>query len=62
MPPATHLPHNDPPEKQPMGPLFGAAIVIILLAFGALYFWGAHLNQQDENTYPLIPGNATTTE
>lgn len=42
------------------GSIVGAIIIIILLALGALYFWGARLNQKDTNPPPLILGNETT--
>ena len=39
------------------GSLVGAVIIILLLAFGALYFWGAKLNDGNSNPPPLILGN-----
>lgn len=40
------------------GALVGAVIIIILLAVGAFYFWGARLNKaSDANPPPLILGN-----
>ena len=42
-----------------IGALIGAIIVILLLAFGALYFWGAKLNDVNKNPPPLILGNDT---
>lgn len=39
-----------------MGPVVGAVIIILVLALGALYFWGAQLNKEKEtDTLPLIP-------
>lgn len=49
------------PEKSSAGPIIGAVIVIVILALGALYFWGAQLNQEPEEL-PLIPGNASNEE
>jgi hypothetical protein len=47
------------PHKSTMGPFVGALIVIAVLAFGALYFWGAHLNSQAESqNLPYIPADA----
>ena len=41
-----------------MGPMFGIFIIVILLVFGGLYFWGAHLNQQaKQEQLPFIPGD-----
>jgi|SRR3989338_9296871 len=33
-------------QKSPVGPVVGAIIIIALLAFGALYFWGDRLNKE----------------
>ena len=33
-------------ERSSVGRFVGAVIIILLLAFGALYFWGAYLNEQ----------------
>jgi len=41
------------PKSGKKGPVAGIVIIIILLIFGGLYFWGASLNNQaqlDENT------------
>lgn len=40
-----------------VGSIIGAIIIIILLAVGAFYFWGARLNEADNNPPPLILGN-----
>ncbi len=41
-----------------MGPWIGALIIVILLAFGALYFWGAYLNKKNTvDPLPFIPGD-----
>lgn len=38
-----------PPGKpEPVGPLVGTIIVVLLLAFGALYFWGVQLNKRTQ--------------
>jgi hypothetical protein len=44
-----------------MGATVGIVIIVILLIFGGLYFWGARLNQeQSQQQLPLIPGDTTT--
>lgn len=49
------------PVKKPVGPVVGIVIILILLVFGALYFWGQYLNSQDApDPLPLIPGDSTT--
>lgn len=46
------------PDRKPIGPIAGAVIVILLLAAGGLYFWGAAINAKNpEGTPPLILGN-----
>ncbi|HXK38674.1 MAG TPA: hypothetical protein VJ043_01120 [Candidatus Paceibacterota bacterium] len=39
------------------GPFVGAAIIILLLAFGAYYFWSSKSGMVNENPPPLILGN-----
>jgi len=41
---------NNPPTKPSgsVGPLVGAATVVVLLIVGGLYLWGAQLNKQGE--------------
>jgi hypothetical protein len=58
------MPSASPAEhkKTSVGPTVGIIIIVILLAFGALYFWGAKLNSADQNQpLPLIPGDSTST-
>jgi len=43
-------------KRSGMGPIVGTVIIIILLAFGGLYFWGASMNRQ-EQPLPFIPGD-----
>lgn len=50
---------GDSSPKSGMGALVGAVIIILLLAFGAFYFWGAKLNSGSTNPPPLILGNET---
>ena len=53
------LANSKPARPGGVGSIIGAIIIIILLAFGAFYFWGARLNQIDNNPPPLILGNET---
>jgi hypothetical protein len=52
-----------PGHKSSSGPIVGIVIIIVLLILGGLYFWGAHLNAQNnpENQLPLIPADNSTT-
>ncbi|MDO8514513.1 MAG: hypothetical protein Q7S50_03155 [bacterium] len=51
-----------PAHKSSTGPIVGTIIIVVLLVVGALYFWGAQLNQRDaEDQLPLIPGNDSST-
>jgi hypothetical protein len=51
-----------PKKKSGAGATVGTIIIVILMIFGALYFWGASLNANSRNNQPpLIPGDATTT-
>lgn len=52
--------HPDRAGKSGNGAVIGVVIIVILLIFGALYFWGAQLNR-DSGTLPFIPGDAATT-
>lgn len=44
-------------SKSSAGPVIGAIIVIIILALGGLYFWGAQLNNKAADELPFIPGD-----
>lgn len=44
------------------GSLVGAIIIILLLAFGAFYFWGAKLNTGSNNPPPLILGDEAASD
>lgn len=70
MPPATNLPnptvdsshqllaHNK--QKSSAGAWIGAAIIVIVLGFGALYFYGSYLNKKNTiEPLPFIPGDST---
>lgn len=52
--------HNRAPKKAGAGAWIGTAIIVILLGFGALYFWGAYLNSRNSvDQLPFIPGDST---
>lgn len=47
--------------KSSAGPIVGIVIIIILLIVGALYFWGAHLNNEArQSAVPYIPSSTST--
>lgn len=52
------LPEHFQPKKTGAGPTAGIIIIVILLIFGALYFWGAALNENEVEPLPLIPGTS----
>ncbi|HEY4496053.1 MAG TPA: hypothetical protein VJC04_01710 [Candidatus Paceibacterota bacterium] len=41
---------NQNSENKPAGPVIGAVIIILILIVGALYFWGAKLNKEANQT------------
>ena len=41
---------NQTSENRPAGPVIGAVIIILILVVGALYFWGAKLNKEANQT------------
>lgn len=46
------------PEKSSVGPIVGALIILVILAAGGLYFWGAKLNKdRANNAPPMILGD-----
>jgi hypothetical protein len=50
-------------KKSHMGSLIGAVIVIIIIVFGGLYFWGAQLEKQGtsyEDALPFLLGDEVT--
>ncbi len=51
MPPAEQ--HQTRQQDEGSGPIIGAIIIVILLVFGALYFWGQKLNTEPTPTAPL---------
>ena len=48
------------PQKEPVGPLIGALIILILCIFGAAYYWEARSALRTD-PIPYIPGDSTTT-
>ncbi|OGG67103.1 hypothetical protein A3C21_04485 [Candidatus Kaiserbacteria bacterium RIFCSPHIGHO2_02_FULL_59_21] len=44
-------------KRSGAGPTVGIVIILILLGFGALYFWGASMNREQEQL-PFIPGDS----
>jgi hypothetical protein len=59
----SNAPQNQPEEStghSGAGSIVGTIIIILLLAVGAFYFWGAKLNKIDDSPPPLILGNETT--
>ena len=62
-PPEIKPDHMLPPHQaQPVGPILGTVIIVLLLIAGALYFWGARLNKEGagQNEVPYIPSGTTT--
>jgi len=45
-------------ERSSVGAFVGVVIIILLLAFGALYFWGAYLNQQETEDVSPTPSRS----
>ncbi len=55
MPPIVDkVPHQRATREDGAGPIIGAIIIVILLVFGALYFWGQKLNKRTPPTAPLV--------
>lgn len=54
------LPEHNRSRKSGAGAWIGIIIIVILLGFGALYFWGAYLNKKNSiDQLPFIPGDST---
>jgi len=51
-----------PRERQSgVGPTVGIIVILILVVLGALYFWGAYLNNKNSiDELPFIPGDNST--
>ena len=51
-----------PKKKGSAGATVGIIIIVLLMIFGGLYFWGARLNASNNNApLPFIPGDPTAT-
>lgn len=55
-------PSSIPQKPSSAGPIIGTTIVIVLLALGALYFWGARLNERVPEELPFIPGDDSSAQ
>ncbi len=60
---------SDPNEKllpparhSSAGPIIGTLIIVVVMIFGALYFWGAYLNQKNTppTQLPFIPADTSS--
>jgi len=50
--------HHEGHRPSSIGPWVGAIIIIVVLGFGALYFYGEYLNKQNtQEQLPLIQGD-----
>ena len=54
-------PNTQTSENKPAGPVIGAVIIILILVVGALYFWGAKLNKEANQTPEDILGGEDKT-
>lgn len=41
--------------------MIGIVIILVLMIFGALYFWGASMNREQQEL-PFIPGDGSILE
>ncbi|MBP9668743.1 MAG: hypothetical protein KBE09_00430 [Candidatus Pacebacteria bacterium] len=56
--PTPATPTIAPESKGGIGPIVGAVIIIALLIFGGLYFWGTQIEkEQTPETLPMILGD-----
>lgn len=49
-----------PGHSSGTGAIVGVIIIVVVLALGGLYFWGAQMNREPEQL-PLIPGDTIET-
>jgi uncharacterized protein HemX len=47
-------------DKKSVGPIVGIAIIVVILIFGGLYYWGSKLDINDETIIDIV--DAPTTE
>lgn len=52
--------HTQRKQRGGSGPIVGVVIIVLLLIIGALYFWGALLNDAEPQPLPFIPGDSVT--
>lgn len=38
-------------QKKSIGPVIGIAIIVVIIIFGGLYYWGAQINKQDARNH-----------
>jgi uncharacterized protein HemX len=38
---------DDATNKKPIGPIIGIAIIVVIIIFGGLYYWGGKINNQE---------------
>ncbi len=51
--------HTAQIRRSGSGPIVGVSIIVVLLIVGALYFWGAELNETEVQPLPLIPAESS---
>jgi len=50
--PTQATPTTEPNETKAFGPIIGILIIVTLLAFGGLYFWGSSMQSNTSGTLP----------
>jgi uncharacterized protein HemX len=43
----TEQPQYDATDKKSIGPIIGIAIIVVIIIFGGLYYWGGKINNQE---------------
>lgn len=56
-----HAPSREGEKRGPVGPIIGVVIIIAILLFGALYFWGSLMNNESEPV-PYIPADESANQ
>ena len=55
-------PDADTQKKEPVGPIFGIAIIVIVMLFGAVYYyWHTFVPHPAEQLPYITPDDSTTT-
>lgn len=57
--PSQAAPASEPTESKSFGPIIGILIIVALLAFGGLYFWGSSMQGSNSGTLPAYDYNAS---